>query len=567
MKAILRRVRIHRYPLIFFILGVIGLAYLLGYFTAEHKLFPQRYLAKIDSIAVSVIKQYILNIKPVAKNSIATIFVNLKYDEIEVPVSRKGAGGGLTSFGDELLLITHEGRIFLATEDEVEPTQIVAPTNGLDEYIAASRSEKYKNLEHKFIWFRYNDILYYSENDRHGLVVSYTEWLPKEECYGTTIAQLELPPGIKSIMEVKATADDWKIVYRTQPCLKLKSIWRALEGHMAGGRIAYRQPNKIILGSGDYAWDGVYAPEAYAQKTNNDYGKVLEIDLTDGTSRKISIGHRNMQGVIVDSKGQIWVTEHGPRGGDELNRVIEGGNFGWPKVVLGTRYNRLPWPGSVGYGRHDNYIAPTYAWVPSIATSGLTQIEGFAPGWDGDLLVSSLKATSIFRLRIKENRVIFAEPIKIGERIRYVHQHTDGRIVLWTDSKKLIFISLGTESYTQERIDKAIADAGYNDHQRERIESAIGGCAECHSFEENVHEGAPSLSTIFGRRVASTEYNEYSDALRSRQGAWTADQLSQFIKDPQTYAPGTSMPNPGIKDSFVIDGIVYILETLRNDAE
>ncbi len=106
---------------------------------------------------------------------------------------------------------------------------------------------------------------------------------------------------------------------------------------MAGGRIAYRQPHKIVLGSGDYSWDGIYAPEAYAQKPDNDYGKVLEIDLNSGKSRKLSIGHRNMQGVLVHLNGQVWVTEHGPRGGDELNRVIGGGNFGWPEEVLGTR--------------------------------------------------------------------------------------------------------------------------------------------------------------------------------------------------------------------------------------
>lgn len=563
MKVILRSVLTARSTAIFVVLAVIGLAYLFGYLTAEHRFFPQRYLAKLESIVVSVIRPD--KWEPQATKSIATIFVKLNVDEIEVPGDYR-AGGALTSFGDELLLITGDGDMFLASQDKIERTQIEPPANGLGEYIAAAESEKYKDLQHNFSWFRYNDILYYSEDGQRGLVVSYTEWIAAEECYGTSIARLVLPTGINSIREIKAIAEDWRVVYRTQPCLKLKSTRRAIEGHMAGGRIAYLQPHKIVLGSGDYHWDGVYAPDAYAQESGNDYGKVLEIDLNKGTSREVSIGHRNMQGVLVDSNGQIWVAEHGPRGGDELNRIIEGGNFGWPKEVLGTDYDGLPWPGSEeGYGRHDKYVAPVYAWVPSIAVSSLTEIHGFHPSWDGDILVSTLIEKSLFRMRIKKDRVLFAEPIKIGERIRYAHQHTDGRIVLWTDSRKLLFVSLGAETYSLERIHTVINNADYDNHEKERIKSAIDGCAQCHSFEANDHERAPGLGAIFDSRIASTSYTEYSGALRSRSGRWTGDQLTLYFQDPQTYAPGTSMPNPGIEDQFVIDGIVDTLKRIKHE--
>lgn len=129
----------------------------------------------------------------------------------------------MTPFGDDLLLITYDGAIFLASHDEIERTQVEPPSNGLEEYIAAAESDKYKNLQHKFSYFRYNDILYYAEDGEHGLIISYSEWHADEDCYGTTIARLELPAGIESIMEVKATDDDWIVVYRTRPCLKFKS--------------------------------------------------------------------------------------------------------------------------------------------------------------------------------------------------------------------------------------------------------------------------------------------------------------------------------------------------------
>ena len=540
--------------------------YLLGYFTAKHRIFPHKYLSRLESAASSLAQPD----GPAASGSnrsIETIFLNLNVDEIDVPVQRAGAGGGLTSVGDELLLITHEGRFFRVAENGVEETQIEAPVNGLSEYMAAARSEKYRDLQHNFDWFRYNDVLHYSEDGQAGLVVSYTEWLPDEECYGTSIAQLPLPLGTESIMDVVADQEDWRIVYRTRPCLELKSSWRAIEGHMAGGRIAYRPPLRVVLGSGDYHWDGLYAPVALAQEPGNDYGKVLEIDLGTGAGRTVSTGHRNMQGVVVDTDGQIWVTEHGPRGGDELNRVVDGGNFGWPDAVLGTRYNKLPWPGAKEYGRHDQHIPPTYAWVPSVATSGLTQIHGFAPSWDGDLLVSTFKGGLLFRLRVKENRVVFAEPVRVGGRIRYVHQHTDGRIVLWTDSRKLLFLSLGGRSHTEVLIENSIAGSDYSAQQKQRLRSALETCAECHSFEPANHEGAPGLGAIFGRQIATTSYEQYSDALRSKQGRWTTDQLIRFLRDPQEFAGGTSMPDPVIDDQYVIDGIVKILEELRNDAE
>jgi cytochrome c2 len=499
-----------------------------------------------------------------SQRKIAAIHVNLNVEEIEVPVTREGDGGGLTSFGDELLLITHEGRIFLSSESAIEETRIAPPANGFSEYKAASESEKYSGLTHYYPFFRYNDILYYSEEGQHGLVVSYTEWLDEKECYGTSVAKLDFPSGEKSVLNIQATSEDWTVVYRTQPCLKLKTIYKAIEGHQAGGRISYRGDHKIILGSGDYAWDGLTAPESYPQRADNDYGKVLEIDLLAGTSRIVSIGMRNIQGVLVDTDDQIWTLEHGPRGGDELNLITEGGNYGWPEATLGTTYGEEPWPTALEYGRHRNHTAPTFSWVPSIGSSNLTQIQGFAPSWDGDLLVAALKTRSLYRLRVRDERVIFSEPIDVSERVRYVQQHTNGRIALWTDKKKILFLTLDTASSTQDRVTEILLNTDFSESQQMKIRAAIDGCAECHSFglDTAPNAGAPGLGNVFGREIASTKYTNYSDALNSESGNWTAEQLSLFLKNPQEYAPGTTMPNPPGNDSFIIDGILEVLENL-----
>ncbi len=116
----------------------------------------------------------------------------------------------------------------------------------------------------------------------------------------------------------------------------------------------------------------------------------------------------------MDRDGQLWTTEHGMRGGDELNRVMDAGDYGWPLDNLGTLYSGEVATSPSGPGRHTTFTPPAFAWVPSIATSNVMQLQGFHETWDGDLLVGSLKARTIFRVRVQEGRVIYVEPIPIG---------------------------------------------------------------------------------------------------------------------------------------------------------
>ena len=233
---------------------------------------------------------------------------------------------------------------------------------------------------------------------------------------------------------MSANAGDWEILFQSRPCLPLEDIGRAMDSEMAGGRLAFMAPDKILLASGNYGWDGMFAPKSYEQDTAADYGKIIEIDVNDGSSRHISRGHRNAQGILMDREGDIWSVEHGPRGGDELNLIAEGENYGWPLATLGTRYNMMRIPPAESFGFHDRGRPPVFAWLPSIGIANLAQADGFDPTWDGDLLVASMKKRTLFRIRVRDGHVRFAEPITFDYRLRYVHQHTDGRIALWTDA-------------------------------------------------------------------------------------------------------------------------------------
>jgi len=537
--------------------AALGAAFVAGLLLANSDILENRVVVDLEKRVRRLVSGVIPE-PPVPDRTVPSTFLRLRLQTSRVPVDRPGAGGGLTSVGHTLLLLTHEGAIWSVHGTTPQRTRISAPDNHFAAYKAATETGKYRHLKHALEFFRYNDILHYEDVAGRFLVVSYTEWRPELECYGTALARMPLDVRDADPATMAAVPEEWAVFFRTKPCLPLKDTMRALEGHMAGGRIAYAGHGKIILGSGDYHWDGLYAPKSLPQGTDNDYGKVLEIDVATGESQHLSIGNRNVQGVMVDRGGRVWAVEHGPRGGDELNLVQKGRNFGWPEATLGTRYNKLPWPTTAPYGRHDGFDAPVHAWLPSVGISNLLQVESFDSTWDGDFLVGSLKAGTLFRLREMDGRILFAEPIEIGERIRYVHQHTDGRIVLWTDDGELVFVSKSAASQSFAYVEETIERLKLEPQRKAGLSTAVMACAECHSFEPDEHLDAPSLANIHGRRPAVTSFRGYSAALRSLGGAWTDERIASYLADPHGHAPGTTMPNPNLPAETIADLVALL---------
>ena len=138
----------------------------------------------------------------------------------------------------------------------------------------------------------------------------------------------------------------------------------------AGGHLAAQGPDKIYLTVGDYE---IVNPMV-SQDLNSKMGKVFEINLNTQTVKMLSRGHRNPEGLIVTKSGALLSAEHGPAGGDELNVVVEGANYGWPIVTLGTEYGSYAWHDTKLVGRHPGYQAPIFAWVPSVGVSSVLQI-------------------------------------------------------------------------------------------------------------------------------------------------------------------------------------------------
>jgi len=203
-----------------------------------------------------------------------------------------------------------------------------------------------------------------------------------------------------------------------------------------GGRMAFLPDGTLLLTTGD----GFDYREA-AQDIDSGLGKVLRMN-DDGTPARgnpfpgspyvYSYGHRNPQGLAVSRSGVVWLHEHGPRGGDELNRIEPGVNYGWPAITLGVDYS-----GAVisPYTAWEGMAQPDHYWVPSIAPSGLAIYEAdLFPDWQGDFFVGALVDQEVRRLDFTGGKVVNEEPVfsEISARIRDVRTGPGGVLYILT---------------------------------------------------------------------------------------------------------------------------------------
>jgi glucose/arabinose dehydrogenase len=147
-----------------------------------------------------------------------------------------------------------------------------------------------------------------------------------------------------------------------------------------------------------------------------------------------TLGHRNVQAAAFDSDGELWIVDHGARGGDELNRIEKGKNYGWPLVTFGIEYSGAPIPNAVT--DRDGFERPVYYWDPVIAPSGAQFYTGDAfPEWRDNLFVGSLKEKRLVRLVLEDDRIIGEEHLLVDrrQRVRDVRQGLDGSLYIVTD--------------------------------------------------------------------------------------------------------------------------------------
>lgn len=363
------------------------------------------------------------------------------------------------------------------------------------------------------------------------LYVAHLHWNREDECVTQRVSATPL-------MDAVGSSGDWRTVFETSPCIELAE--RSAASTMTGGRLAWGTEGDLLLSVGDHGHAGTKGTRPILREDGTAYGKILRV-VPDSGYQVVSRGHRNPQGLVVTRAGDIWATEHGPQGGDELNRIRMGGDYGWPYATYGTEYEAATWPLADGRRDHAGYDEPAYAWVPSVGISSLIEVgDAQFPLWKGDLLVGSLIGRTLFRVRVREDRVIYSEPINVGRRVRDLAEGADGRVVVLTDSGLLLSLS-----------EARLVDRG-------RV--AYGQCAGCH---ESGGALGPELRDIFEQPVAGDDSYPYSSALQELDAHWTSGNLDAFLQDPQGFAPGTTMVFEGVADPETRSAIIEFLKGYR----
>lgn len=197
-----------------------------------------------------------------------------------------------------------------------------------------------------------------------------------------------------------------------------------------GSRIVFARDGSLLVGLGDR-----FSRKDDAQDPSNQLGKVVHVQ-PDGSGFELwSLGHRNIQGAALHpATGELWASEHGPQGGDEINLVRKGRNHGWPLLTYGRNYGTGTRIGDEG--PREGFEQPLKVWVPSIAPSGMAWLTSERyPGWKGNLFVGALRGQALVRLTV-DGRAVTAEErllTNLGQRIRDVRQGPDGYLYLVTD--------------------------------------------------------------------------------------------------------------------------------------
>lgn len=227
-------------------------------------------------------------------------------------------------------------------------------------------------------------------------------------------------------------------------------VWSAGRGHH-GSRLAFDRNGFLFISLGDRQVPPSGNLEAHpAQDLSNHFGTIVRLHddgrvptdnpFVSGAGALPEIwtyGHRNVQGLAIHPEtGDVWATEHGPQGGDELNLIQPGKNYGWPVIGFGVNYRT---GAAIHSGTHrEGMEQPLHVWVPSIATSGLLFYTGDKfPGWRGNLFVGGMAGEVLVRLTLDGRRVMNEERLvqRMG-RIRDVRQGPDGYIYLAIDNRQ-----------------------------------------------------------------------------------------------------------------------------------
>jgi glucose/arabinose dehydrogenase/cytochrome c2 len=371
---------------------------------------------------------------------------------------------------------------------------------------------------------------------------------------------------------------------------EVKRIFRAKDDYSGiangVGRMIMRHDKTLLVAVPE---NNYYKDQA--QRLDSHIGKILRIN-RDGTipadnpfvdkagalGEIWTYGNRVTTGLYEDPETrQIWEVEPGPAGGDELNRLEAGGNYGWAQVTWGFDYSgSLATPKQTAAGVQD----PVLVWMrsPRGTPAGLTRYRGRTyPQWDGDFFVGHLAGRTLERLRIDGAEVVLRERILLDlkERLRDVKVGPDNHLYLLTDHQngRLLRLQPGKVAAGQTnrvalalesppfKPDELLGAVSAGDPEKGR-QDFIAQCSSCHRVGGQVRGGeiGPDLLTVYGRKAGSLDGFGYSSALAQSSQIWDGISINMFIADPDRYLPGTRMASVPVTDAQMRRDVVGFLK-------
>ena len=221
-----------------------------------------------------------------------------------------------------------------------------------------------------------------------------------------------------------------KMWFQSNPCVAISAVQHA------AGRMELIDAKSAYLTIGDLGY-----PEIGDKTKRGTLGTVMKISAKKVT--QISSGHRNAQGILLIGK-DLYTSEHGPRGGDELNLIQQGIDYGWPTVTYGERYSPGDYVSPTNPESHNGFRKPLTYWVPSVAPTELIQLPAASAWgqWSSSIVMGTLREESLIFIQMKNKRVVGQmQTVNVDERIRDMEITKDGSIIATTDSGKLLIIN------------------------------------------------------------------------------------------------------------------------------
>lgn len=272
--------------------------------------------------------------------------------------------------------------------------------------------------------FAITDIAVLSEGPNTArLLVSYPRLGKGKKCVEVVVDQVDANFQTNKIIKNKT----WFV---SKPCVPINAVQHA------AGRMARIDSNSVYLTIGDLGFTRINNVKA-----RGDLGSVFQI--SQNSVKKVSTGHRNAQGIVLLANKSLLISEHGPRGGDEINLIQPNKDYGWPFVTYGTAYTSADYVKPTMSGTHVGYQKPIKYWVPAIAPTELVQLPGNWGKYSRQLVMGTLKEESLVFMTINaKNQITSEKRVKVGERIRDLDIDERGSIVATTDSGKIMVFKL-----------------------------------------------------------------------------------------------------------------------------